>query len=362
VVSARLGFWQAIWGTIFTGGIAVAIPAAVDWYKTHEETKLKTLEIALKNKDLEQKVLDSHEPYVSAFLNTALNQDIELRIRFSEYFAHVSDTRYRESWERFRTTLDKRRSDIRAGIDEMEMEADQLRAKRNLNIDELIKLAKLERELGWKYAEVGYYRRDSNVSARNAAADADYGKDFYGALEPVTPKTLLDKLGPPSTSADPNKCNEKDALKLNKQLVDVRSQNGDVIRLLRPASESLSRVLSHISAAEPELARTLTLAPDLCAFYLQDEKRFIASSWGVSVFLGGIYAPKTAGIVTVFETNAGLKGYDPDSLLKLLTIAKYFKEEKWYWGGGDPYGKRVNYFIVSSQLFDEWQRSNKFNE
>ncbi len=29
----RLGFWQAIWGTLISGGVAVAIPAAVDAYK-----------------------------------------------------------------------------------------------------------------------------------------------------------------------------------------------------------------------------------------------------------------------------------------------------------------------------------------
>jgi hypothetical protein len=57
---ARLGFWQAIWGTLITGGIAVAIPAGVDAYKaslevakTKEEEKLKEKEIALKDKELE---------------------------------------------------------------------------------------------------------------------------------------------------------------------------------------------------------------------------------------------------------------------------------------------------------------------
>src|SRR2546430_15828219 len=82
---ARLGFWQAIWGTLITGGVAVAIPAGVDAYKAglevqkaKEEQKLKEKEIALKDKELEGKVLDSHQTYISNFLNTALNQDIEL--------------------------------------------------------------------------------------------------------------------------------------------------------------------------------------------------------------------------------------------------------------------------------------------
>ena len=87
---ARLGFWQALWGTIITGGVAVAIPAAVDSYKAYQERRLKEQDIALKDKELQGKILDSHQLYISNFLSTALNQDIELRIRFAEYFIAIA--------------------------------------------------------------------------------------------------------------------------------------------------------------------------------------------------------------------------------------------------------------------------------
>jgi hypothetical protein len=80
----RLGFWQVIWGTLISGGVAVAIPAAVDAYKARLEIQKSVEDQKLKAKEIEGKILDSHQQYISNFLNTALNQDIELRIRFSE--------------------------------------------------------------------------------------------------------------------------------------------------------------------------------------------------------------------------------------------------------------------------------------
>src|SRR5262245_58611966 len=160
----RLGFWQAIWGTLISGGIAVAIPAAVDAYKAR-------IELQLKSKEIEGKILDSHQQYISNFLNTALNQDIELRIRFSEYFSFVSDAQNRVGWNLYRESLVTRRDAIRGEINSKEMQLEQLRARRNsLTAPEQSNLAKLERELSWSYAEVGYVRRDSNVTAPAATA------------------------------------------------------------------------------------------------------------------------------------------------------------------------------------------------
>ena len=70
----RLGFWQAIWGTLITGGIAVAIPAGVNAFKIYQDRKLKEQEIALRSQD-------NDRTYISKFLDTALKPDIEMRIR-----------------------------------------------------------------------------------------------------------------------------------------------------------------------------------------------------------------------------------------------------------------------------------------
>ena len=88
---ARLGFWQAVWGTLITGGVAVAIPAGIEAYKAYLDIHKTKGEVRLKDKEIEGKILDTHQMYISNFLNTASNQDIELRLRFSEYFSFVSD-------------------------------------------------------------------------------------------------------------------------------------------------------------------------------------------------------------------------------------------------------------------------------
>jgi lysozyme family protein len=169
---ARLGFWQAIWATLITGGVAVAIPAAVETYKARldrdkarEERILKEKEIELKGKEIEGKLIDSHQQYISNFLTTALNQDIELRIRFSEYFSYVSDSS-RDGWKNFRERLEQRREDTRSQIHQKEKDLAQLRTSSNkLTVEQQTNLEKLERELNWLYAELGYVRKDSNVSA-----------------------------------------------------------------------------------------------------------------------------------------------------------------------------------------------------
>jgi hypothetical protein len=53
----RLGFWEAIWGTLISGGVAVAIPAAVDAYKSR-------LDLAIKQKEIESKAQDLHQTYI----------------------------------------------------------------------------------------------------------------------------------------------------------------------------------------------------------------------------------------------------------------------------------------------------------
>jgi hypothetical protein len=178
---ARLGFWQAVWGTIISGGVAVAIPAAVDAYKARLELQKSVEDQKLKQKEIDGKILDSHQQYISNFLNTALNQDIEFMIRFSEYFSFVSEPSNREAWERFRSALTARRDNIRDQINSKEIQMGQLRAQRgNLTAQQQMDFSRLERELSWSYAELGYVRRDTNVTAPVATVAAT-SRDFVSS-------------------------------------------------------------------------------------------------------------------------------------------------------------------------------------
>lgn len=155
---ARLGFWQAIWATLISGGVAVAIPAAVETYKTYLENEKADKEIQLKQ-------IESRQKYISEFLTTAIGQDIELRLRLSEYFGYLADPSDKSAWQGFRKTLNERKVEIRDVINKEEHELISLKLRDALSVDDQIRIADLERELTWLYAEIGYVRKDTNVSA-----------------------------------------------------------------------------------------------------------------------------------------------------------------------------------------------------
>lgn len=161
----RLGFWQAIWGTLISGGVAVAIPAGVEAYKAR-------LDLAIKTKEAESKAQDLHQTYISKFIDTALNQDIELRLRFSEYFSYVSDKETRDQWRLYHEGLEKRRDAIRLSINDKETRAAHLGTLSKPNETEQIEIYKLRRELDWNYAEVGYARQDSNITVPTSSASS----------------------------------------------------------------------------------------------------------------------------------------------------------------------------------------------
>lgn len=164
---ARLGFWQAIWGTLISGGVAIAIPAAVDAYKARLNLQQAEQEVQLKQKEIESKIIDQHEKYISQFLDTALNQDIEIRLRFSEYFAHVSDKETMNQWKLYHNELEQRRNTIRDSINDKEQRVAVLQSLPKPTIDQQIELQRLGRELDWNNAEVGYARQDSNITIPN---------------------------------------------------------------------------------------------------------------------------------------------------------------------------------------------------
>jgi len=376
----RLGFWQAIWVTMVTGGVAVAIPAGVEAYKARlelkksaEENKLKDKEIALKDKELEGKILDSHQKYISEFLTTALNQDIELRMLFSEYFAAVSNHRYKEGWEKFREGLEKRRDMLRQTINQKEEKLKKIGLSRTtLDVSEQTEVAQLDRELRWYYAELGYVRQDSNVSAPPLPRTIDdFGKDFNGPLVPVTAAVLLKALGPPNGSppsgeaspSDSPQCIPIDGSKLRSHIGEFVSSGGEKIQLIKPAAESLGRIMSKLAKDDAELVKMLSFVETRCAIYNAKTKTFDPSSWLVNVTVN--FGGKPGALPTLPTIFRDLlftpifSQQDPFALISLEKIARYFREENWYWRAGDQI-KRPNSFIVSASLFEKWVGNGEF--
>jgi hypothetical protein len=97
----------------------------------------------------------AHQQYIKDFFQTAINQDIELRIRFADYFANLSGPQQEKMWQNYLTSLIALRDANRKKINDLE---GQLVAFKQLS-PEKINIAeydRINRELAWANAEVGY--------------------------------------------------------------------------------------------------------------------------------------------------------------------------------------------------------------
>jgi hypothetical protein len=106
---------------IFASGVAVAIPNIVTFLdnrsKSLNEQERQKNELLIKQEDQKLKQLEmqiaksaKYQDHVAKFIEQAMNQDIEVRIRFAEYLAAVSDER--EQWKAFLVSLEKKREDL----------------------------------------------------------------------------------------------------------------------------------------------------------------------------------------------------------------------------------------------------------
>src|ERR1700682_2629990 len=153
---ARMGLLKVLLGTALVGLAGVFVPAAVEFWKSHYENERKRLEITISQQS-------SQQQYVKDFISTALAQDIELRIRFAEYFSTVSDDTHMNNWKAYLKILTDKRKEIRAEINTLEGEVWSLLAQDESTTKEQISRAEKERRLEWLYKELGYYQRDRSI-------------------------------------------------------------------------------------------------------------------------------------------------------------------------------------------------------
>jgi hypothetical protein len=125
-------------------------------YKSHQETQLKQVELELKREENEGKRIEFDQQYVSKFIEFALTPDVEKRIRLGQYFSFVSSEKYREGWTKYFGAVAGERTSVRKEINTKQTELRQLREKPELNADEVSRLDRLQRELHWLNAELGY--------------------------------------------------------------------------------------------------------------------------------------------------------------------------------------------------------------
>jgi hypothetical protein len=163
----RFGFYKVLFGAALVGLLSVVVPGAIEFWRLIFEDKRRDREIRAEQ-------INQHQSNINQFIATAINQDIELRIRFAKYFAHVSDNKYRNDWENYLKNLLEARESNRRDINSKEDTLRRIQFVSNLTDEQKIVKERLLRELEWLYREIGYVARDrSIVPSRTETRDAE---------------------------------------------------------------------------------------------------------------------------------------------------------------------------------------------
>jgi hypothetical protein len=160
--------------SVFAAIVIAEIPPAFQFATAHLEyvrsQAQMQMQIDQQNRDADRlaKQEEFRETYVKEFLENVLNQDIEFRIRFAEYFSFVSAESFRKGWTDYHDGLIKHRDVIRADIDRMEA---QLRVQSEVKGQNELDVERIARNLTWLYKEVGYVEKNRSVAVNPRVPD-----------------------------------------------------------------------------------------------------------------------------------------------------------------------------------------------
>jgi len=320
---------------IFASGVAVAIPNIVSLINNHaqalneqqkqqNELLIKKQEQKLKEIELQIAKSSKYQDYVAKFIDQAMNQDIEVRIRFAEYLATVSDEP--SHWKEFLSGLVAKRDDL-------DTKKRQLAEAQVKAIDET-QFATLSQQIG---------RLEQQTKAVWAS---DFG---ISGVRPLSVERLLQVFGRPAMNVGFN-CTQLDNKAIAAQLASETIGKLKAVTMLRPALESLKSVVADITKSEPALAASIDSAGGLCVRYARgSSNRLSPHAFGTAVDLrlDGMIFP--IGVAPPTEIAR-----------RIARVAEYFERAGWVWGGrlalNDPM-----HFEVGADLFENWVREGKLN-
>jgi hypothetical protein len=123
-------------------------------------------------------------------------------------------------------------------------------------------------------------------------------------------------------------------------LIETRQVGPIRVTMLRPALDSLERIMARLQQNEPDLFAKLGTAGALCARLIRGSSTGISNhSWGTAIDL----------------TLAGeLDGFgDGGTQLGLVILAEYFNDEGWFWGA--TYGREDSmHFEIGEEVLRAW--------
>lgn len=125
-----------------------------------------------------------------------------------------------------------------------------------------------------------------------------------------------------------------------KALLETRQIGPIKVTMIRPALDSLERILARLQKSDPDIYAKLGTAGALCARNIRGSSTGISNhSWGTAIDL------KLEGMLDAFA--------DGGTQFGLLILAEYFNDEGWYWGA--TYSREDSmHFEVGVETLKRW--------
>lgn len=150
--------------------------------------------------------------------------------------------------------------------------------------------------------------------------------------------TMLEVLGQPRDSYGTD-CQPVTDPRL-RALLDTREIGAIRVTMLRPALDSLQRIMDRLRETEPDIYAKIGTAGALCARLIRGSRSSISNhSWGTAIDL---------------TLEGELDGFaDGGTQLGLVVLAEFFNEEGWFWGA--TYGREDSmHFEVGEETLRAW--------
>lgn len=161
---------------------------------------------------------------------------------------------------------------------------------------------------------------------------------FNQGIERPRPSVLRELLGEPRTAYSQD-CQPVTNPRLTAAL-ETRPIAGFRLTMIRPALESLERIIERLRTEEPEIYAALGTAGALCARYVRGVDGVVSShAWGAAVD---------------FTLTGNLDRFGDDSTqFGLVVLAEFFNDEGWFWGAAFSREDSMH-FEVGEALLRQW--------
>ena len=126
-----------------------------------------------------------------------------------------------------------------------------------------------------------------------------------------------------------------------RDLLETRDYGTFRVTMIRPALESLDRIMARLKQTDPDIHAAIGTAGALCARLIRGSSRSVSNhSWGTAIDI---------------KLGGQLDGFgDGGTQFGLLILAEAFNDEGWFWGA--TYSREDSmHFEVGGETLREWQ-------